>query len=150
MLERDTPAMRVLVVEAQAKMAGLLKRGLDEEGHPAHVAPSGEEALQMLRTDAYDAIVLDRTLPGLDGLATCRELRSRGVSTPVLFLTARDTAEDCVTALDLGADDCLVTPFSFSELLARLRALVRRAQADRPAPSLIDDLLPDRARRGAR
>jgi two-component system OmpR family response regulator len=151
MLERDASAMRVLVVEAEAEMAGLLKRGFDEESHPAHVAPSGEEALEMVRTDAYDAIVLDRTLPGLDGFATCRELRSQGVSTPVLFLTARDAAEDCVTALDLGADDCLVKPFSFSELLARLRALVRRAaQAERPAPSLVDDLLPDRARRGAR
>jgi DNA-binding response OmpR family regulator len=137
--------MRVLVVEAELRMAGLLKRGLDEEGHPADVAPSGEDALRMARTDTYDAIVLDLTLPGLDGLATCRELRSRGVSTPILFLTARDAAEDRIEALDLGADDCLVKPFSFSELLARLRALARRAPAERPAAFLVDDLLSDRA-----
>jgi two-component system OmpR family response regulator len=137
--------VRVLVVEDEPKMAGLLKRGLDEEGHPADVAPSGEEALWMARSEAYDAIVLDVMLPGLDGFATCRELRSRGVWTPVLFLTARDAVEDRVEGLDLGADDYLVKPFSFSELLARLRALVRRAPAERPAMLVVDDLRLDPA-----
>src|SRR3982751_6571970 len=107
-------------------MAGLLRRGLDEEGHAADVAPSGEEALWMARSVACDAIVLDVMLPGIDGFATCRELRAQGVWTPVLFLTARDGVEDRVEGLDTGADDYLVKPFSFAELLARLRALVRR------------------------
>jgi two-component system OmpR family response regulator len=137
--------MRVLVVEDEPKMAGLLKRGLDEEGHPADVAPSGEEALWMARSEAYDAIVLDVMLPGLDGFATCRELRARGVWTPVLFLTARDAVEDRVEGLDIGADDYLVKPFSFSELLARLRALVRRAPTERPAMLVVDDLRLDPA-----
>jgi two-component system OmpR family response regulator len=145
MRARDTSTVRVLVVEDEPKMAGLLKRGLDEEGHPADVAPSGEDALWMARSEAYDAIVLDVMLPGLDGFATCRELRSRGVWTPVLFLTARDAVEDRVEGLDLGADDYLVKPFSFSELLARLRALVRRAPAERPAMLVVDDLRLDPA-----
>jgi two-component system OmpR family response regulator len=145
MRARDTGAVRVLVVEDEPKMARLLKRGLDEEGHPADVAPTGEEALWMARSAAYDAIVLDVMLPGVDGFATCRELRARGVWTPVLFLTARDTVEDRVEGLDLGADDYLVKPFSFSELLARLRALVRRAPAERPALLEVDDLRLDPA-----
>ena len=106
----------------------------------------------MAQAAAYDAILLDVMLPGLDGFATCRELRSRGVWTPVLMLTARDALEDRIEGLDTGADDYLVKPFAFSELLARLRALVRRAPAERPAELEVGDLRLDpaahRARRG--
>jgi two-component system, OmpR family, response regulator len=137
--------VRVLVVEDEPKMAQLLKRGFGEDGHAADVAPSGEEALWMARSTAYDAIVLDVMLPGLDGFETCRELRSRGIWTPVLLLTARDAVEDRVAGLDTGADDYLVKPFSFAELLARLRALVRRVPAERPTTLQVDDLRLDPA-----
>jgi len=141
----DNWIVRVLVVEDEPKMARLLKRGLDEEGHPADVARTGEEALWMARSAAYDAIVLDVMLPGLDGFATCRELRAREVWTPVILLTARDAIEDRVAGLDTGADDYLVKPFSFAELLARLRALLRRAPGERPSLLEVDDLRLDPA-----
>jgi two-component system, OmpR family, response regulator len=137
--------VRVLVVEDEPKLAQLLKRGLGEEGHAADVAGTGEEALWMADATAYDAIVLDVMLPGLDGFATCRRLRSREIWTPVLFLTARDEVADRVAGLDTGGDDYLVKPFSFAELLARLRALVRRAPAERPATLGVDDLRLDPA-----
>jgi two-component system, OmpR family, response regulator len=137
--------MRVLVVEDESKMAQLLKRGLVEEGHAADVAERGEDALWMAGATAYDAIVLDVMLPGLDGFATCRELRIRGIWTPVLLLTARDAVDDRVTGLDTGADDYLTKPFSFAELLARLRALVRRVPAERPTMLEVDDLRLDPA-----
>src|SRR5438874_1379535 len=124
--------MRVLVVEDEPKMATLVARGLREEGHAADVASDGEDALWMAGATRYDAIVLDVMLPGLDGFATCRRRRERGVWAPVLMLTARDAVGDRVDGLDAGADDYLLKPFSFSELLARLRALVRRAPAERP------------------
>jgi two-component system OmpR family response regulator len=124
--------MRVLVVEDQRKLADLLARGLREEGHAADVAERGEDALWMAQSAAYDAIVLDVMLPGLDGFATCRRLRSLGVWSPVLMLTARDSVGDRVEGLDAGADDYLPKPFSFEELFARLRALTRRAPAERP------------------
>src|SRR5438874_1654302 len=122
--------MRVLVVEDEPKMATLVARGLREEGHAADVASDGEDALWMAGATRYDAIVLDVMLPGLDGFATCRRLRERGVWAPVLMLTARDAVGDRVDGLDAGADDYLLKPFSFSELLARLRALVRFSRAD--------------------
>jgi two-component system, OmpR family, response regulator len=137
--------MRVLVVEDEPKMARLLKRGFTEEGHAADVASRGEDALWMAAATAYDAIVLDVMLPGLDGFATCRELRSRQIWTPVLLLTARDAVADRVTGLDTGADDYLTKPFSFEELLARLRALVRRAPGERPTMLEVDDLRLDPA-----
>src|SRR5437016_1044350 len=124
--------MRVLVVEDEKKMAGLLERGLKEEGHAVDVADRGEDALWMAKAVPYDAIVLDVMLPGLDGFATCRRLRDDDVWSPVLLLTARDGVDDRVEGLDTGADDYLVKPFSFSELLARLRALTRRAPLERP------------------
>ena len=124
--------MRILVVEDEPKLARLLARGLREEGHAADTAATGEEALWMAGSAPYDAIVLDVMLPGIDGFAVCRELRARKVWTPVLMLTARDAVEDRIEGLDTGADDYLVKPFAFSELLARLRALVRRAPAERP------------------
>jgi two-component system, OmpR family, response regulator len=128
----DNAAMRVLVVEDEPKLAGLLARGLGEEGHPTDVVASGREAVWMARATPYDAIVLDVMLPGQDGFAVCRELRAANVWTPVLFLTARDSVDDRVAGLDVGGDDYLVKPFSFPELLARLRALTRRGAIERP------------------
>jgi two-component system, OmpR family, response regulator len=123
--------MRLLIVEDEVKMAGLIRRGLREEGLSADVAIKGEDALWMAQATDYDAIVLDVMLPGLDGFATCRRMREEGVWAPVLMLTARDSVEDRVAGLDGGADDYMVKPFSFEELLARLRALARRAPAER-------------------
>jgi two-component system OmpR family response regulator len=125
--------MRLLVVEDEEKLAQLLARGLREEGHAVDVSGRGEDALWMARAVPYDAIVLDVMLPGLDGLATCRTLRAEELWTPVLLLTARDSVESRVEGLDAGADDYLVKPFSFEELLARLRALTRRVPVERPA-----------------
>jgi len=119
--------MRALIVEDEVKMAALIRRGLVEEGYAADVAPTGEEALWMARATPYDAIVLDVMLPGRNGLEVCRSLRESGVWSPILMLTARDGVEDKVSGLDSGADDYLSKPFSFAELLARLRALTRRA-----------------------
>jgi two-component system OmpR family response regulator len=132
-------------VEDEAKLAGLLARGLREEGHVADVVGRGEDALWMAKAAPYDAIVLDVMLPGLDGFATCRELRANDVWAPVLFLTARDGIEDRIRGLDGGADDYLVKPFSFAELLARLRALVRRVPAVRPTGYEVGDLRLDPA-----
>ena len=129
----DNVHMRVLVVEDEPKMADLLARGLREEGHAADVAATGEDALWMARAVDYDVIVLDVMLPGADGMETCRSLRTAGVWSPVLMLTARDAVGDRVTGLDSGADDYVLKPFSFDELLARLRALVRRVPHERPA-----------------
>ncbi|HVM58644.1 MAG TPA: response regulator transcription factor [Gaiellaceae bacterium] len=137
--------MRVLVVEDETKLGNLLSRGLREEGWSADVAARGEEALWMAQAVDYDAIVLDVMLPGLDGFAVCRKLRSDGVWSPVLMLTARDAVDDRVTGLDAGADDYLAKPFSFEELLARLRALTRRAPVERPTVLAVGDLRLDPA-----
>jgi two-component system, OmpR family, response regulator len=137
--------MRVLIVEDQPKLAALLARGLREEGHAADVTGRGEDALWMAPSAPYDAIVLDIMLPGIDGLETCRELRRHEIWTPVLMLTARDAIDDRVTGLDAGADDYLTKPFSFDELLARLRALTRRAPAERPVTVAVGDLRLDPA-----
>ena len=123
--------MRALVVEDEPKMAALLRRGLVEDGYAADVTGTGEEALRMARAVPYDAIVLDVMLPGLGGFDVCRQLRSSGVWSPVLLLTARDGVDDRVVGLDAGADDYLTKPFSFAELLARLRALTRRGLSER-------------------
>jgi two-component system OmpR family response regulator len=139
--------MRILVVEDELKMAGLLRRGLLEEGHAADVARTGDEALWMAAAVEYDALVLDLMLPGLDGVEVCRRLRERGTWTPVLMLTARDAVEDRVAGLDAGADDFLPKPFSFAELLARLRALARRGAVERPTVLEVGDLRLDPATR---
>jgi two-component system OmpR family response regulator len=146
---RDNACVRALVVEDEPKLAALLKRGLTEDGHVADVAASGEDALWMARATPYDVIVLDVMLPGIDGFATCRELRRREIWTPVLMLTARGAVEDRVQGLDTGADDYLVKPFSFSELVARLRALARRAPVERPPVVSVGDLRLDPAARRA-
>ncbi len=137
--------MRVLVVEDEKKLGELLVRGLREEGYAADLADRGEEALWMARAVDYDAIVLDVMLPGLDGFEVCRRLRGSEVWSPVLMLTARDAVDDRVTGLDAGADDYLAKPFSFEELLARLRALTRRAPVERPAVLEVGDLRLDPA-----
>ena len=141
--------MRVLVVEDEPKMAGLVKRGLEEEGFAVDVSGRGEDAVWMAGSTEYDVVVLDVMLPGLDGFEVCRRLRADDVWTPVLMLTARDAVEDRVAGLDGGADDYLVKPFSFEELLARLRALARRGSAERPAVLEAGDLRLDPASRRA-
>ena len=125
--------MRVLVVEDDVKLAAVIRRGLRNESIAADVAVKGEDALWMAGSTEYDAIVLDVMLPGKDGFETCRLLREDGVWSPILMLTARDAVEDRVAGLDGGADDYLTKPFSFAELLARLRALARRGPIERPA-----------------
>ena len=139
--------MRILVVEDDVKMAALLRRGLVEEGLSADVARTGDDALWMAAATEYDAIVLDVMLPGTDGFEVCRRLREGGRWAPVLMLTARDGVEDRVTGLDAGADDYLTKPFSFAELLARLRALARRPPLERPAVVEVGDIRLDPATR---
>lgn len=124
--------MRFLIVEDKAKLASVLRRGLEGEGMAADVAETGEDALWMAGATEYDGIVLDVMLPGIDGYEACRRLRREQVWTPVLMLTARDAIGDRIAGLDAGADDYVVKPFSFAELLARLRALVRRVPVERP------------------
>ena len=139
--------MRILVVEDEVKMAALIRRGLREEGMSVDVAERGEDALWMAGSTDYDAIVLDVMLPGIDGFETCRRIRGDGVWSPVLMLTARDAVEDRVAGLDGGADDYLTKPFSFAELLARLRALARRGPVERPVLLEAGDLRLDPATR---
>jgi two-component system OmpR family response regulator len=127
--------MRVLIVEDQVKLASQLRRALRGDGVAADVAARGEDALWMAGSTNYDAVVLDVMLPGIDGFETCKRLRSDGVWTPVLMLTARDGVSDRVAGLDGGADDYLTKPFELVELLARLRALARRGPVER-APML--------------
>ena len=117
----------MLLVEDEARIADFISRGLSEQGHAIDVAADGDEALEWTDVAEFDLIILDVMLPGRDGIEVCRTLRDRGLQTPVLMLTARDAIEDRVRGLDSGADDYLVKPFAFSELLARLRALVRRS-----------------------
>jgi two-component system OmpR family response regulator len=139
--------VRVLLVEDEIKLASVLRRGLKEEGLAVDVAIKGEDALWMAGATDYDAVVLDVMLPGIDGFEACRRLRAQGVSSPVLMLTARDAVEDRVQGLDTGADDYLVKPFSFAELLARLRALARRGAIERPTVLKAGDLHLDPATR---
>jgi two-component system OmpR family response regulator len=141
--------MRVLIVEDEAKMAGLIRRGLEREGMAADVAGDGEDALWRAEAVEYDAIVLDLMLPGIDGLEVCRRLREAGVWVPILMLTARDAVRDRVAGLDRGADDYLTKPFSYAELLARLRALVRRGRPERPTELRVGALRLDPATRKA-
>jgi two-component system, OmpR family, response regulator len=124
--------MRVLVVEDEAKLAGLLSRGLRRQGMGTDVAADGEQAVVLATATAYDVILLDVMLPGVDGFEVCRRLRRESVWSPTLMLTARDSVEDRVRGLDSGADDYLAKPFSFDELFARIRALTRRGAPQRP------------------
>ena len=137
--------MRVLIVDDEPKMAALIARAVREDGHAADVAGNGADALWMAKAVAYDALVLDIMLPGIDGIEVLRRLRDDGIWTPVLLLTARDAFADRVSGLDAGADDYLTKPFSFAELLARLRAIARRMPAERPAVLEAGDLRLDPA-----
>ena len=139
--------MRVLVVEDDVPLAAAIRRALKPEGIAADVATKGEDALWMAGATEYDAIVLDVMLPGMDGFDTCRRLREDGVWAPILMLTARDAVEDRVRGLNEGADDYLTKPFSLAELLARLRALVRRGHPERPVQLEVGDLRLDPATR---
>ena len=137
--------MRILLVEDELKMARALRRGLEQEGYVIDAAVDGHDALRKGLLEEYDAVVLDVMLPGRDGFSVCRELRARGRWVPVLMLTARDGVEDRIRGLDAGADDYLVKPFSFGELLARIRALVRRGASERPATMEADGVVLDPA-----
>jgi len=128
--------MRVLLVEDERRISTYIKRGLEEEGYAVDAVYTGQEALDWAEATAYDLIILDILLPELDGISACHELRQRGNQTPVLMLTALDTVDDRVTGLDSGADDYLVKPFAIKELLARLRALVRRSTEHPKSPIL--------------
>jgi two-component system, OmpR family, response regulator len=132
--------MRVLIVEDQARMAGLLRSGLQKHGLVADVTARGEDALWMAASMRFDVLILDVMLPGIDGFETCRRLRADGVSSPILMLTARDGIGDRVNGLNQGADDYLIKPFSFAELLARVRALARRPQEQRPTMLEVGEL----------
>lgn len=132
--------MRILVVEDSRRLAGIIKRGLLEEGYAVDNAYDGEEAEYMAETTPFDVIILDIMLPKKDGVAVCRDLRGKNVNAPILMLTAKDSVEDKVAGLDSGADDYLVKPFAFSELLARIRALLRREVLPRVQQLQIGDL----------
>ena len=144
-----TSAMRVLLIEDDPKAAKLLAKGLREEGFVVDVAATGEDGEDRAVIDEYDAIVLDWLLPGKDGLAVCRALRARDVSTPILMLTARDSVADRVSGLSTGADDYLTKPFAFAEVLARIKALLRRSRVTQPPVLKVGDLTLDPARRRA-
>lgn len=148
--------MRILIVEDEERIARFLKKGLEEESYAVDVAPDGAAALDWVAGATYDLILLDVMLPGLNGFEVCRILRQRGVATPILMLTARDEVDDRVTGLDAGADDYLPKPFAFKELLARLRALARRATTAATPDTVLKladlslDTITHRAKRGER
>jgi len=139
--------MRVLLIEDDRKAAKLLSKGLQEEGFVIDVAVTGEEGEEQAALNEYDVIVLDWLLPGKDGIAVCRSLRAHDISTPILMLTARDSLTDRVNGLSTGADDYLTKPFAFAELLARIRALLRRSRLARPTVLRVADLTLDPATR---
>jgi two-component system copper resistance phosphate regulon response regulator CusR len=132
--------MRVLIVEDEPKIAGFLRKGLAENGFVVDVASQGDDGWHLARTVAYDLVILDVMLPNLDGWAILTALRQEGKQTPVLYLTARDSVHDRVKGLELGADDYLVKPFAFSELLARVRSILRRGPARQPETVRVADL----------
>jgi len=137
------PIMRVLVVEDERRLSGIIKRGLIEEGYAVDAVYDGEEAQYMAETTTYDIIILDIMLPKKDGIAVCKDLRAKKINTPILMLTARDSVEDRVRGLDSGADDYVVKPFAFSELLARIRALLRRESLLKTPKIQVGDLIMD-------
>jgi two-component system, OmpR family, response regulator len=139
--------MRALVVEDESKMAALLRRGLQEEGYAVDVAATGEDGAWLGNENDYDVILMDAMLPDIDGFEVCRRLRAAGRWSPVLMLTARDGVQDRVAGLDAGADDYLTKPFSFDELFARIRALLRRGPSERPTILAAGDLELDPAKR---
>lgn len=146
--------MRLLIVEDDQRLADALRRGLEDDGHVVDCAGDGALARDLALDDGYDAIVLDLNLPGVDGLTVLRDVRARGITTPIVVATSRDETEDVVAGLDAGADDYVRKPFAFRELLARLRSVTRREAP--PAPSILElgdlrfDLASRKVRRGSR
>jgi DNA-binding response OmpR family regulator len=135
--------MRILVVEDEKKLVEIIKKGLVEEGFSVDIALDGEEGQYMAENTPYDLVILDIMLPKKDGIAVCQELRLKEINTPILMLTAKDRVEDRVKGLDSGADDYLVKPFAFSELVARLRALLRREALSKSPRLQVGDLVMD-------
>jgi two-component system copper resistance phosphate regulon response regulator CusR len=135
--------MRILLVEDDRRIARFVAKGLREQAYAVDVAGDGDDAFYKVSINDYDAVILDVMIPVRDGFQVCRDMRSAGIAVPVIMLTARDTVQDRITGLDSGADDYLIKPFAVTELLARLRALLRRGQVVRPATICIADLLLD-------
>lgn len=138
---------RVLLLEDDLRLADFLRRGLEENGYQAQVETSGDGALSAAQREEFDAAILDLMVPGRDGLEVCGELRRRGFRKPILIVTARDSVEDKVTGLDRGADDYITKPFEFAELLARLRAALRRSSGDAATVTIGDLVIDSRAQR---
>ena len=143
----ESPPIKILVVEDEAKLAANLQRGLTEHGFVVDVAPDGESALARAATESYDLVVLDIILPGSDGFSVCRDLRRASLDLPILMLSARGVIEDRVRGLESGADDYLTKPFAFSELHARIRALLRRRRPSELLSLALNDLVMDPVRR---
>jgi heavy metal response regulator len=135
--------MRILVIEDEQKVANFIKRGLKEEGYSVDVAYDGEEGYLLAKDNEYDVIILDIMLPKMDGITLCKKLRAEKIFTPILMLTAKDSVKDKVVGLDSGANDYLTKPFSFEELLARIRVLLRKDQTATPTKLKVDDLVLD-------
>ncbi|RMI13162.1 MAG: DNA-binding response regulator [Calditrichaeota bacterium] len=143
--------MKVLVVEDESRLANFIRKGLKEAGYAVDMVDNGEEADYMVSVNDYDAILLDWMLPDMSGVDLCQMWRKAGIDTPIIMVTAKDTKEDIVAGLNCGADDYVAKPFSFAELLARLRAVIRRASTMNRSPVLkLDDLTMDVARRDVR
>ena len=139
----DKTRMRILLVEDDRRIARFVGKGLREQAYAVDVVGNGDEVGYRLSINDYDAVILDVMIPGRDGFQVCRELRAAGIAAPVIMLTARDTVQDRITGLDSGADDYLTKPFAVAELLARLRALLRRGHVVRPATISVADLVLD-------
>ena len=135
--------MRILVIEDEQKVANFIKRGLKEEGYSVDVACDGEEGYLLAKDNEYDVIILDIMLPKMDGITFCKKLREEKIFTPIIMLTAKDSVKDKVVGLDSGANDYLTKPFSFEELLARIRVLLRKDQTATPTKLQVDDLVLD-------
>jgi two-component system, OmpR family, copper resistance phosphate regulon response regulator CusR len=143
--------MRVLLVEDDARIARFVAKGLREQSYAVDVATNGDDALYQAEINSYDLFIMDVMIPGMDGFTVCRKIREAGIRAPLLMLTARDAVDDRITGLDHGADDYLTKPFEFGELLARLRALLRRSNELRPPLITVQDLVLDtRAQRASR
>jgi len=135
--------MRILVIEDEKKVANFIKQGLKEEGYSVDVAYDGEEGYFLAKDNEYDVVILDLMLPKMDGITLCKKLRAEKITTPILMLTAKDSVKDKVTGLDSGANDYLTKPFSFEELFARIRVLLRKDQTATPTKLQVDDLVLD-------